>query len=443
MKNKQPNLHFDFHVLSRARLSNSKTLAQELQSIEAEKARAAERRLAAPQARAFDAPPTSNTGGKIFSNSDVGQEKEFIQLQIENGELKEVPKRILVDGSSMHDWVGISFHESTLESFPNQVIDDEQLIVNVSEVLTSIFGFGITREYKSGRNFYSRSWALGDDFGQVCHGGQRNTVFFFLSGKGCAAAALGWERRLYDFLKTAVCAQITRIDIAHDDYEASRFTIDGLHQSFIDGGFNAGGRRPDAERFGNWDYPNGKGRTLSIGNRKNGKSLCCYEKGKQLGDPNSHWVRCELRLGNKDRVIPFDVLLRPSDYLAGSYPVFVTLSCQCSRIETIQKTVQASYTRVLAVTKHQFGGYLNAIMAIEQDASKVLQLVTRETKLPCGLEIPSFATCSQDFIQFQELKAHSIHLFDSDFDYKPLLGGSENAKKGKTKFPILFNELNK
>ena len=51
---------------------------------------------------------------------------------------------------------------------------------------------------------------------------------------------------------------------------------------------------------------------------ENGKLMRIYEKGKQLGDATSPWVRWELELHNKSRVIPFDVLTAPGQYVAGA-----------------------------------------------------------------------------------------------------------------------------
>jgi len=39
-----------------------------------------------------------------------------------------------------------------------------------------------------------------------------------------------------------------------------------------------------------------KGRTLYLGSRKSEKFLRCYQKGRQLGDPESTWVRVELQV---------------------------------------------------------------------------------------------------------------------------------------------------
>ncbi|MDP2904597.1 MAG: replication initiation factor domain-containing protein, partial [Methylovulum sp.] len=55
------------------------------------------------------------------------------------------------------------------------------------------------------------------------------------------------------------------------------------------------GQAPNIEQAGNWLNPNGKGRTLYIGQRASGKLLRIYEKGLQIANgyhekfPN--WLR--------------------------------------------------------------------------------------------------------------------------------------------------------
>lgn len=89
---------------------------------------------------------------------------------------------------------------------------------------------------------------------------------------------------------------------------------------YDEGLFNCGGNQPGCEQRGNWRKPNGKGRTLYVGNRENGKMARIYEKGMQLGAPGHPWVRWEVELHNTDRVIPWEVLLEPGKFLAGTYP---------------------------------------------------------------------------------------------------------------------------
>ena len=57
-----------------------------------------------------------------------------------------------------------------------------------------------------------------------------------------------------------------------------------------------------------------------------------YEKGKQLGDTSSPWVRWELELHNRDRIIPWDVLLEPGKYLAAAYPCMDWVSAGMMKI---------------------------------------------------------------------------------------------------------------
>ncbi|MDO8933114.1 MAG: replication initiation factor domain-containing protein, partial [Rhodocyclaceae bacterium] len=142
-------------------------------------------------------------------------------------------------------------------------VTDDQLIIEVSIYCESIFGFGITAKRDKGANFYHRSWELGEGLGMVCYGGQRDTVLISLSGEGCGAAKPGWENRLYQFLEhQAKRPRITRVDLAHDDFNGSRYSCDKAVADFDAGLFNAGGRTPDIEQRGNWKTHNGKGRTV-------------------------------------------------------------------------------------------------------------------------------------------------------------------------------------
>ena len=125
-------------------------------------------------------------------------------------------------------------------------------------------------------------------------GGQREKAFLSLPGEACSLIPMDAWQPLIEFLDGQYKAKISRWDGAVDDY-------DGLHDVdwavglYKSGQFNAGGNKPTCKQHGNWIEPDGSGRTLEIGKRKNGKLLRIYEKGKQLGDPKSLWVRWELQ----------------------------------------------------------------------------------------------------------------------------------------------------
>lgn len=104
-----------------------------------------------------------------------------------------------------------------------------------------------------------------------------------------------------------------------------------------------------------------------------------YEKGKQLGDPSSPWVRVELELRGKSRLIPWDVLTSPGIYLAGGYPCLAYLSKVQDKIRTISKAVEItleSMTRYL----HTAGGKsINALMQTNgEDAVALVNSIRRE-----------------------------------------------------------------
>jgi phage replication initiation protein len=170
-----------------------------------------------------------------------------------------------------------------------------------------------------GLHGWKQSFDLGETGAKLAIGGQNSTVFLSLPGEACTLIPLETWPILSTFLSTRYNAHITRWDGAVDDYEGHH-SVDWSVKQYMDNQFNAGGNKPSCNQQGNWIDPDGSGRTFYVGKRKNGKLIRIYEKGKQLGDPNSPWVRWEVELHNKQRVIPWDVLINPGPYVAGAYP---------------------------------------------------------------------------------------------------------------------------
>lgn len=333
-----------------------------------------------------DAPP-------LVIRGESEEEVEFVQIVLtDSGKLKVIPKRRGYGGKSAFlDWVNFTVHESTAETFGNTVaVTDEEVIINFSMIAEKVFGFGITSMNASGRNFYKKSYTLGDNFGLVCHGGQRHTVLFMLSGEGLAAALPGWEKRLHDFLTThAQQPRLTRCDVAHDVYDGSTYSVDQAKSEFEAGLYNCGGRMPDCEQRGNWYRPNGKGRTFYVGHRINGKFARIYEKGKQLGDADSPWCRIEVEFKSVDRVLPFDILLNPGEYLAAAYPALGWIEVEQVRIMTVQKATEISYESMCAWLLKQCGSALAVVAEIEGGAQAAMAKVGIFRKMPARLYIPN------------------------------------------------------
>lgn len=197
--------------------------------------------------------------------------------------------------------------------------------------------------------------------GLIAWGGesQRNRTYVSMSGTWCARLN-DWEAFASILARWNVT--ITRVDIAHDDHAGTRSILD-MTELYLSGAFNRGGRRPKARPAGDWIEDLGDGRTLYIGSRKSGKLCRIYEKGRQLGDKESPWVRIEVQLTNKDRYLDIDILTNPETYLAGCYPVLERLSAQPKRIKTSKLIASKTLEQLTEHASIASGRTINALLA--------------------------------------------------------------------------------
>lgn len=257
--------------------------------------------------------------------------------------------------------------------------------------ITTVFGaaFGGLEDRGKGLHGYHSSLAFEQGRVLFGYGGQRDTAFLSLPGEGCAMVP-DWAAAAA-FFKDELHARITRWDGAVDDYEGVH-SVDDAVKLYLAGQFNLGGNKPSCDQAGNWIEPDGRGRTFYVGLRKNGKLMRIYEKGKQLGDPESLWVRWELELHNRSREIPFDVLIKPGQYVAGAYPCTAWVHDQASRIATIQKSSAIGYDVLIESASTSYGRLFNVMMEQEGSAEAVVDLL-RRPGLPRRLEQPAVPDC--------------------------------------------------
>lgn len=291
---------------------------------------------------------------------------------------KQVQCRLPADNEiAVIDWVNFTDSCGTLSpKFVNALNDDQiidetelnfQMALEIEKHIEHIFGLQLTLADKGKKNMYQSSFEIGDKCGFVCVGGQRNTYLVMLSGRGCSMATEGWEKRLYTFLTTvATRGKLTRVDLAHDDFEGKKINVDWGNMMDGMGGFQNGNRAPNVEHKGNWKRPNGRGRTLNIGSRESGMYLRLYEKGRAEGDPDDNWQRAEVEFKSRDRILPFDMLLSPSEYFIAAYPCFQFLAedKQPARIETMVKAAQINAHAALEIIKKQYGKYINVFKQV-------------------------------------------------------------------------------
>lgn len=253
--------------------------------------------------------------------------------------------------------------------------------------LLPILGHSFSPVVDRGRGIYgyAHSFQFGETAGIFAYGGNKGTGFLSLSGECCHRIA-DWPQ-LVNFLESDLDSYITRWDGAYDDFEGIH-SVDNSLTMYQENIFNSGGRKPRMRQVGNWIEPDGTGRTIYIGVAKNGKMARIYEKGMQLGVPYHPWVRWEVQLGNRDRLIPWQAVLEPGKYLAGSYVnALGWISEEQSRIRTLQKTSEIGYESLTHWLSIAYGKHINAMMIKERSADKVIEMLRREG-LPSRLVLP-------------------------------------------------------
>jgi DNA relaxase NicK len=204
---------------------------------------------------------------------------------------------------------------------------------------------------------YADSATLIDETGEVAGKvgfAENGSVCISLTGQGCRHVA-DW-RHVYKRLQM-LKARLTRLDIAVDDLQGQNFDVQSFLRAYQEGEFTMNGRPPTA-RFVD-DLGNDKGCTLYIG-QKGHKELCIYEKGKQLGDMQSRYVRCELRLYAKRLELPLEALIRPGEFFAGAYPMLADFVFgEATRLLVRERQTAISAAAAVKFLRTQGGTYFN------------------------------------------------------------------------------------
>lgn len=294
-----------------------------------------------------------------------------------------------------------AFIDTISFTFSAQYCDVEStslMALLLSHQLKGILGYGIVKERAPLRH-YKHTYVLSVEdiernWGMACLGGhtQKNTILVQIYGEGCAAAARGWEQRLFDWMQELPRVIVTRIDLAID---TENYSIKQAEQDWEAGKFSLNRRMPRHQRH-NYDNPK-EGRTLYIGSRSGGKYTRIYEKGKQLGDPDSSLIRVETEWRNKHRVLPQEMLIKPTQYLAGAYPATADIIeyAEPLRVPTQVKALKTSYEKVIQTIRHQFGAYIHTMRQFESPETIIEKLsrpAKNKTGIPERLLLPHWST---------------------------------------------------
>lgn len=289
------------------------------------------------------------------------------------------------------DWVTFSFCQTTFGHKcaglnPEHVEDavGEAIELYLDQLLFEIFGFGIAQKREKGMHFNKYGYDLQDNLGLILYGHNNKRITVQINGTGCALARKGWNEQLYKFLKCqAISPKLNRVDIAFDDFESEWVSVDLADQWDSQDLFWCGGRNSEINKLGDWKRVNGKGRTLTIGNRSSSKFLRFYERGKKEGDSLSLWTRAELELKSTDRYLPLDILLSPSTYFKGAYPALEMLMNQLNdfvapeKCQLIEKQANINVDKALDIVKVQFGKYIRQFRKFIND-SDLLNIISSD-----------------------------------------------------------------
>ena len=253
--------------------------------------------------------------------------------------------------------------------FCTVVLDGETAIrairkLHPVEVFRRVFGVGgsiaVGPIQEKSWNFYPRSALLVDSTGTVAGRlGVKDdgSMCISLTGQGCTHVPdWAYVRMQLEYL----AAHLTRLDIAVDDLSGQVFDIHTFLNHYDQGKFTMNGRPPIPQFVD--DMGSGKGCSFYVG-QKGHKQLNVYEKGKQLGDPDSMHTRCELRLYAKRLDLPLDALTNPGRYFAGSYPVLALYVIgEAERLEVKKRCVDASAKAMVKFLRTQAGTSLHCVM---------------------------------------------------------------------------------
>jgi len=289
------------------------------------------------------------------------------------------------------DWVTFSFCQSTFgDKYVHLQPEQVDLAVGdaietwLDQILFEIFGFGIAQKRDKGMHFNKFGYDLQDNLGIVLYGHNNKRITVQINGTGCALARKGWNEQLHKFMKEqAISPKLNRVDLAFDDFESEWVSVDMAYEWDSQNLFWCGGCNPEINQLGDWKRINGKGRTLTIGNRSSSKFLRFYERGKKEGDALSLWTRAELELKSTDRYLPLDILVDPSPYFKGAYPALEILANQLNdfiapeKCELIEKQANINVDKALEIVKHQFGKYIRQFRKFINDAD-LLNLISSD-----------------------------------------------------------------
>lgn len=243
--------------------------------------------------------------------------------------------------------------------------------------------------YKSSHDGYS-------DLGTVFFDGNKETINILFTGELCEFLNMhDLFKDVHDHLKQ-YDTKITRCDLAIDFHDGE-FNHTHVRTWYEAGQFGSDGRPPELGVIckNSFDFDKGHSRTVYVGSRQSTKYFRAYEKGHQLGDLDSKWVRFEIEYkANNGAILPLDLLVDGASYFREAYPAFSNLPEECF-FNAEPKKIRSSAKLKIKLTIEQcsenvkiaYGRVLNVLLTLGQTPDQILRDLAR-SGLPSRLVVP-------------------------------------------------------
>lgn len=284
--------------------------------------------------------------------------------------------------------------------------DDTDLSLATIDAILKPFGLRCGRSCVGGRNFYKVAYwldysdALADRtdlpslsaLGFVAFGGNNGTACVYLSGFACSFIGMS---NLWPVVQQQLennNAKITRVDCAYDCFEGEK-TVDDAVAWWEAGLWTTAGGKPS--RYcchGQWLPGDMCERTFSVGSRESTKFVRVYEKGHQLGDRESKWVRWEIEYKSSNGAnLPYDILTNPGHYLSTAYDCFAWIPSEKTAAASItyatKKKVKLTVEQYKKHCQQQYGKFIGTMVEMGFPVEDLLGSLSR-SGIPARLIVP-------------------------------------------------------
>ncbi len=250
--------------------------------------------------------------------------------------------------------------------------------------LSSVFGLVMGSPRGKGGFVYQESALLYSDeggvehFGVVYWGGNKDTFFVQISGKGCAHVFSGTTpQKIHKWLSFLDITDIKRIDLATDDYDGI-FTCEAAKLAYQDDAFYCGKGPKPCKDEGIKTSGNGKieKEIFSVGSRQSRIYWRVYNKAAEQ-KVSGIWYRSEVEL----KKVSIDVLLNITGIYTGLCAYSAQINpCKPQSIPKLfgRKAIDSIEAKVKWLRKQASANIAKVFHFFNGDVNTVLSMIIRE-----------------------------------------------------------------